>query len=74
MQNEATDLMDSTNDVLEKFKHPWDQDEEQQEEEIPFGPENEKYWAQRYTYFSNFDDGIQFDKGSSFLFDYSHPF
>lgn len=27
----------------------------------PFGPELERYWRQRYEYFSRFDDGIKID-------------
>ncbi len=27
------------------------------------GKENEKYWAQRYRFFSKFDDGVVLDKG-----------
>lgn len=36
-------------------------------EAIPFGPDNGKYWAQRYDLFEKYDEGIRMDKGESFV-------
>lgn len=38
----------------------------EEQEEVPFGAENTKYWIQRYDLFEKYDEGIKMDKGNTY--------